>query len=114
MEDTIKYLLDMIPLILVMGCVFFLCIGAGIAACGVEDIGCQGLDIKNIIMLLFGTGIIIFACFCIIKASKYYYKEEGPKTEITTSVPAQIDTIITIRNSVSDTSYIYKFNLTGE
>ena len=38
----------------------------------------------------------------------------SPKTEIVTSVPAQIDTIITIRNSVSDTSYVYKFNLTEE
>ena len=37
---------------------------------------------------------------------------ESPKTEITTSVPAQIDTIITTRNSVSDTAYVYKFNLT--
>lgn len=104
----------MIPLILVMGCVFFLFIGAGIVAWGVEDIVYQGPDIKNIIMVLFGIGIIIFACFCIIEASKYYYKEESPKTEITTSIPAQVDTIITIRNSVPDTSYIYKFNFTEE
>ena len=39
-------------------------------------------------------------------------EKENPKTEITTSIPAQIDTIITTRNSVSDTTYVYKFNLT--
>ena len=49
-----------------------------------------------------------------VEAAEYYYEKENPKTEITTFVPAQIDTIIAIRNSVSDTSYIYKFNLTEE
>ena len=104
----------MIPLILVLGFVFILSIGAGIVAWGVEDIVYQGPDIKNIIMVLFGIGIIIFAGFCLIKSSKWYYEKESPKTEITTSIPAQVDTIITIRNSVPDTSYIYKFNLTEE
>lgn len=57
-------------------------------------------------------GILVFACFCIVKSSNYYHEIENPKTEITTSIPAQIDTIITIRNSIPDTAYIYKFNLT--
>lgn len=100
----------MIPLILIMGCIFFLCIASvfiGVSITGILD---NGPDIKNIIMLLFGIGIAAFGMFSIIKASDYYHEKESPKTEITTSVPAQIDTIITIRNSISDTTYIYKFN----
>lgn len=70
----------------------------------------DGLNIKNIIMFLVGIGIVAFGAVSICKAGDYYHEKESPKKEITTSVPAQIDTIITIRNSISDTSYIYKFN----
>ena len=101
----------MILLILTMGCMLFLCIGIGIASWGGIDMQEEGPDIKNIIMLLVGIGICIFGIFCIVKASDYYREDSIPKTEITTSIPPKIDTIITIRNSVSDTTYIYKFNL---
>lgn len=94
-----------------MGCVLFICIGVGIASWGGDDIQNEGPDIKNIIMFLVGIGIAIFGFFSVVKASEYYREESIPKTEITTSIPPQIDTIITIRNSVSDTTYIYKFNL---
>lgn len=100
----------MIPLILTMGCVFFLCIGIGVASWGGIDIQTEGPDIKNIIMFLVGLGITIFGLFSMDKASDYYHEASIPKTEITTSVPAQIDTIITTRNCVSDTTYIYRFN----
>lgn len=99
----------MIPLILTMGCTFFLCIGVGIAAWGGTDMQCEGPDIKNIIMFLVGIGIAVFSCYCIAKASDYYHEKESPKTEITTSVPAQIDTTITIKNGVADTLYTYHF-----
>lgn len=102
----------LIALILTIGCTALLLIGAVISSWAGADISDCGPDIKNIIMFLVGTGILTFACFCIYKASNYYHEKESPKTEITTSVPAQIDTIITIRNSVPDTAYIYKFNLT--
>ena len=102
----------MILLILVVGCLFFLCIGIGIASWAGVDMQIDGPDIKSIIMFICGVGLIVFGLFCIAKASEYYNEMESPKTEITTSVPAQIDTIITTRNSVSDTAYVYKFNLT--
>ena len=96
-----------------MGCILFLCIGVGIASWAGMDMQTEGSDIiKSIVMLIFGIGVFIFGFFCIVKASDYYKEREKPKTEITTSVPPQIDTIITTRNSVSDTTYIYKFNLT--
>ena len=102
----------MIPLILTFGCLFFLCIGVGIVSWAAMDIQNDGPDIKSIIMLIFGIGMFVFGIFSIAKASEHYHEECVPKTEITTSVPPQIDTIITTRNSVSDTTYIYKFNLT--
>lgn len=98
----------MILLILVVGCLFFLCMGIGIASWAGMDMQIDGPDIKSIIMFIFGVGLIVFGLFCIVKTS-YYNEMESPKTEITTSVPAQIDTIIITRNSVSDTAYIYKF-----
>ena len=102
----------MIPLILICGCMFFLCIGVVIATFAGVDIQIEGPDIKNIIMFIFGVGLAIFGLFCVAKASEYYNEKSVPKTEITTSIPAQIDTIITIKNSASDTTYIYRFNLT--
>ena len=89
---------------------FFLCIGVGLASWAGVDMRKDGPDIKNTIMFLVGIGIAAFGFISIIKASEYYHEKENPKTEITTSIPAQIDTIITIRNSIPDTSYIYKFN----
>ncbi len=98
----------LIPIILTFGCIAFLGIGTVLAIWAEMDIKDEGPDIKNIVMLLVGIGVIVFAYFfCIVKSSNYYHEKESPKTEITTSVPSQIDTIITTRNSVSDTVYIY-------
>ena len=100
----------LIALILTIGCTALLLIGAVISSWAGADMSECGPDIKNIIMFLAGIGILVFACFCIAKSSNYYHEKESPKTEITTSIPAQIDTIITIRNSIPDTAYIYKFS----
>ena len=99
-----------ILLILTFGCIFFLCIGIGLVSWAGMDMQIEGSDIKSIIMFIFGIGVLVFGVFCVIKAGTYYRESENPKTEIVTSTPPQIDTIITTRNSVSDTTYIYKFN----
>lgn len=101
----------MIELILTFGCVMFICIGIGIVSWAVAGMCTEDPDIKNIIMLIFGIGVFVFGIFCITKVSTYYKENESHKTEIITSIPPQIDTIITIRNSVSDTTYVYKFDL---
>lgn len=93
-----------------MGCVVFLCIGIGIVSWAGMNMETEGLNIKSIVMLIFGIGVFVFGIFSIVKASGYYNERESPKTEIVTSIPPQIDTIITTRNNVSDTTYIYKFN----
>lgn len=100
----------LIPIILTFGCVTFLCIGIALACWAGVNVSEEGSTIENIIMFLVGIGILVFACFCMVKSSDYCHEKESPKTEIATSIPAQIDTVITIRNSVPDTTYIYKFN----
>lgn len=61
-----------------------------------------GLNIKNIIALLAGIAVIVFARYCIEESSEYYHKKV-----FTTSVPVQIDTTITIKNGIADTLYTY-------
>lgn len=100
----------MISLILSMGCMFIILLGIGLGIWATIKMQEEDINIERIIMFLIGIGITIFGFFCTHKASIYCREKESPKTEIATSIPAQIDTIITIRNSVSDTSYIYKFN----
>lgn len=102
----------MIEIILTFGCVLFLCIGIGIVSWAVADMYTEDPDIKNIFMVIFGIGVFVFGIFCTAKASIYYKESKSTKTEIITSIPPQIDTIITTRNSISDTTYIYKFDLT--
>ena len=99
----------LILLILTFGCISFLFIGIGLASWAGTDMQIEGPDIKGIIMFIFGIGVLVFGVFCVIKAGAYYRESENPKTEIVTSTPPQIDTIITTRNSISDTTYVYKF-----
>jgi hypothetical protein len=101
----------MIEFILTFGCVMLLCTGIGIISWAVADMCTEDPDIKNIIMVIFGIGVFVFGIFCVAKAGIQYKESKSTKTEIVTSIPPQIDTIITIKNSVSDTTYIYKFNL---
>ena len=89
---------------------FIICLGIVIGIWATIKMQEEDINIERIIMFLIGIGVTIFGFFCTHETSIYYREKEGSKTEITTSIPAQIDTIITIRNSVSDTSYIYKFN----
>lgn len=70
----------------------------------------EGTNVGRVIMFIIGLEVILFGLFCTSRVSIYCREKESPKTEITTSISPQIDTVITIRNSVSDTSYIYKFN----
>ena len=92
----------LIPIILTIGCVTFLCIGvfsASWAACVMSD---EGPDISHIIMFITGIAVVVFAFFCVAESRKYYNKKV-----FTTSVPAQIDTTVTIKNGVADTLYTY-------
>lgn len=100
----------MIPLILSMGCMFIICLGIGIGIWATIKMQEEDINIERIIMFLIGIGVTVFGFFCTHEASIYCREKESPKTEITTSISPQIDTVITIRNSIPDTTYIYKFN----
>lgn len=92
----------LIPLILAMGCIAFLCIGAFSVSWAVTVMIEEGPDISHIIMSLVGIAVVIFACFCVGKSAEYYNEKV-----FTTSVPAQIDTTVTIKNGAADTLYTY-------
>lgn len=94
----------LIPIILTIGCITFLCIGTALASWAGIEMGEEGPDIKNIIMFIFGIAVAVFACFCIVESSEHCHKKE-----FTTSVPAQVDTIIIIKNSIPDTLYTYHY-----
>lgn len=92
----------LIPITLTIGCIAVLLIGAVAVSWAVVDMVDEGPDIKNIIMFIAGIAVIVFAFYCIKESSEYYHKKV-----FTTSVPAQIDTTITIKNGVADTLYTY-------
>ena len=106
----------LIPLILTFGCITFLIIGIVLVSWAITEMTENSIDIKNIIVLISGIVVVIFGFYCMAESFGFYRIAESAKychkKEITTSIPAQIDTIITIRNSVPDTVYIYKFNST--
>ena len=92
----------LIPIILTFGCLSFICLGTAATAWAGVDISEEGPDVKNIIMFIAGLAVIVFAFHCIVESSEYYNKKV-----FTTSVPAQIDTTVTIKNGVVDTLYTY-------
>ena len=100
----------MVLLVLTMGCMFIICLGIGLGIWATIKMQEEDINIERIIMFLIGIGVTIFGFFCTHETSIYYREKEGSKTEITTSISPQVDTIITIRNSIPDTSYIYKFS----
>lgn len=85
-----------------MGCIAFLCIGAFCASWAITVMVEEGPDISHIVMLIVGIAVAVFACSCIGKSAEYYHEKV-----FTTSVPAQIDTTVTIKNGVADTLYTY-------
>lgn len=77
----------MIPLILKMGCLLFICLGIAAASWAAIDIQEEGLDIKNAIMFGAGIAVTVFGFYCMTQANDYYNKKENPKKEIITSAP---------------------------
>ena len=78
---------------------------------GIIDIHYNGLSIKNGLILFIGIGMLLLWILLLKKESDFNHKlyEETHPTEIVTSVPPQIDTTITIKNGISDTTYTYIF-----
>lgn len=91
----------------------FLLLGGGIVLFdwGFIDVSYDGPSIKNVALVLIGVIMLGLWIYLLKRTSDSNHKlyEETHPTEIVTSVPPQIDTTITIKNGVSDTTYTYIF-----
>lgn len=88
----------------------FIC-GVLLSSYGIISINYEGPSIKNVVLLLIGVIMLALWIHLLKRASDHNHKlyEETHPTEIVTSVPPQIDTTITIKSGISDTTYTYIF-----
>lgn len=101
----------MANVLIVIGLILLFLCGVLLTSYGVISIDCDGPSIKNVALLLIGM-IMLGLWIHILKResdSNHKLYEETHPTEIVTSVPPQIDTTITIKGGVSDTTYTYIF-----
>lgn len=101
----------MANVLIIIGMILLLFGGIVLVDWGIIDIHCDGLSIKNGLILFIGIGMLLLWIFLLKKESDSNHKlyKEAHPTEIITSVPPQVDTTITIKNGVSDTTYAYVF-----
>lgn len=92
----------LISIILIFGCLSFICIGVAAVSWASVNMEEEGIDIKSLVMLIAGIAVIVFAYQGVGASIESYYKKE-----FTTSAPSQIDTTVTIKNGVVDTLYTY-------
>ena len=100
----------MINVLIVIGLVLLVICGIILTSYGAISIDSDP-SIKNFALLL--TGVIMLGLWIhlLVRESDSNHKlyEETHPIEIVTSVPPQIDTTITIKSGVSDTTYTYIF-----
>lgn len=100
----------MINVLIVIGLVL-------LVICGIILISYGGISIdsdpsiKNFALLLTGVIMLILWIHLLtrVRDSNHKLYEETHPIEIVTSVPPQIDTTITIKSGISDTTYTYIF-----
>lgn len=101
----------MTNVLIIIGLILLFICGVILSSYGMISINYDGFSIKNVSSLL--IGVLILASFIhLLKGlsdSNHKLYEETHPTEIFTSVPPQIDTIITIKNGIPDTTYTYVF-----
>ena len=99
----------MLNAIIVIGLILLFICGIVVLCWGVIDIDCYGFSVKNLLAMPVGAAMLIL-WVCLINEKGMRDHESHIKNhpvEIVTSTPARIDTIITIRNGVADTTYTY-------
>lgn len=96
---------------MIIGLILLFISGILLTSYGIISIDCDGSSIKNVVLLLIGIIMLALWIHLLKRESDHNHKlyEETHPTEIVTSVPPQIDTTITIKNGVSDTTYTYVF-----
>ena len=99
----------MLDVIIVIGLTLSLIGGSVLFALGTTDFIMDGPSIKNVLGLLGGIAILALFIYSLKGASERNHESyiKSHPVEIVTSTPARIDTTITIRNGVADTTYTY-------
>lgn len=99
----------MLDAVIVIGLhLLFIC-GIGVLCWTVLDIDFYGFSVKNLLTVLVGVAMLVLWVCAIKKRSERNHElyTKSHQVEIVTSTPARIDTTITIRNGVADTTYTY-------
>lgn len=99
----------MLDVVIVIGLILLFICGIVTLCLGVVDVDYYGFSAKNLLAMLVGVAMLIL-WVCLIKEKSESNHESYIKShpvEIVTSIPARIDTTITIRNGVADTTYTY-------
>lgn len=101
----------MINFFIVIGLILLCFCGVILISYGAISIDSDGPSIKNVALLLTGVVMLGLWIYLLKRESDHNHKlyEETHTTEIVTSVPPQIDTIIIIKNGIADTTYTYIF-----
>ena len=96
---------------MIIGLILLFISGILLTSYGIISIDCDGSSIKNVVLLLIGIIMLALWIYLLKRESDSNHKlyEETHPTEIVTSVPPQIDTTITIKSGISDTTYTYIF-----
>lgn len=101
----------MINVLIVIGLILLFICGVIFSSYGMISINYDGHSIKNVSLLLIGVLMLASWIYLLKGLSDHNHKlyEETHPTEIVTSHLPQIDTIITIKNGIPDTTYTYIF-----
>lgn len=99
----------MLDALIVIGLILLFICGVGVLCWTVVDIDFYGFSVKNLLAVLAGAAMLILWVCAIKKRSESNHESyiKSHPVEIVTSTPARIDTTITIRNGVADTTYTY-------
>ena len=108
--NLVKTVNDMTNILIIIGLVLLVICGIILTSYGAISIDSDP-SIKNFALLLTGVIMICLWIHLLIRERDSNHKlyEETHLTEIVTSVLPQIDTTITIKSGVSDTTYTYIF-----
>lgn len=99
----------MLDAVIVIGLLLLLICGILMLCWGIVDVEYDGFSVKNLLVVLVGAAmLILWVCMLKERSERNHelYIKSHP-VEIITTTPARIDTTITIRNGVADTTYTY-------
>lgn len=99
----------MLDAAIVIGLTLLFICGAALFSLGMTDAVMDGTSVKNVLGIFGGIAMLTLFVYSIKKVSERNHESyiKNHPVEIVTPTPARIDTTITIRNGVADTTYTY-------